>query len=175
MAYNTVSLKTDADGKPIPQYYNPVTNQYEVTQGENGATRTVLYDAYGNPVDLESLITAITNTLNARHLPIGASTEKKQNDAINKLSDILSNLPSNYSTETKQDEIIEKIAEVISKIPSVTNIETKQSQILNKMNPKTHYLLSTDEKPTTAEKGETVFEIDTTTVFMWDGTEWVVI
>ena len=151
MAYNTVSLKTDVDGKPIPQYYNPVTNQYEVTQGENGATRTVLYDKYGNPVDLESLITAITNTLNARHLPIGASTEEKQTEMIAKLTEIMANIPTDTSTSTKQDEIIDKLG------------------------PKTHYLLSTDAKPSGTEKGETVFEIDTQTVYMWNGNEWVVI
>lgn len=127
MAYNTVSIKKDVDGKPIPQYYNQLQNTYEVLQGRNGANRVELYDSDGNPVDLVGLIESIIDILNSRNLPVGASTEEKQN------------------------------------------------QILDKMNPKTHYLLSTDTKPASAEKGETVFEIDTQTVYMWNGNEWVVI
>ena len=33
MAYNTKPIKNDVDGKPIPQYYNPVTDLYEALQG----------------------------------------------------------------------------------------------------------------------------------------------
>lgn len=127
MAYNTVPIKKDVDNKPIPQYYNPLVDQYEALQGRNGANRVELYDADGNPVDLVGLIESIIDILNSRNLPVGASTE------------------------------------------------AKQDEILDKMNPKTHYLLSTDMKPTSAEKGESVFEIDTQTVYMWNGNEWVVI
>lgn len=122
-----MSIKKDVDGKPIPQYYNQLQNTYEVLQGRNGANRVELYDSDGNPVDLVGLIESIIDILNSRNLPVGASTEEKQN------------------------------------------------QILDKMTPKTHYLLSTDTKPASAEKGETVFEIDTQTVYMWNGNEWVVI
>ncbi|HQD38842.1 MAG TPA: hypothetical protein PK687_08035 [Candidatus Avimonas sp.] len=50
MAYNTKSIKKDVDGKPIPQYFNPLTDQYEELRGTGGASRTILYDNNGNPV-----------------------------------------------------------------------------------------------------------------------------
>jgi len=54
MAYNTVSIQKDVDGKPIPQYYDPLLDAYRVLQGRNGANRVELYDADGNPIDLEA-------------------------------------------------------------------------------------------------------------------------
>jgi len=92
MAYNTVSIKKDVDGKPIPQYYNALQNAYEVLQGRNGANRVELYDADGNPVDLVGLIETIINILNQNNLPIGASTESKQDEIISNLVDILTKL-----------------------------------------------------------------------------------
>lgn len=92
MAYNTVSIKKDVDGKPIPQYFNALQNAYEVLQGRNGANRVELYDADGNPVDLVGLIETIINILNQNNLPIGASTESKQDEIISNLVDILTKL-----------------------------------------------------------------------------------
>ena len=37
MAYNAKSLVTDRNNKPVPQYYNPTTDQYEVIVGSHGA------------------------------------------------------------------------------------------------------------------------------------------
>ena len=37
MAYNDKSIITDVDRRPVPQYFNPGTNQYEVIQGRYGA------------------------------------------------------------------------------------------------------------------------------------------
>ena len=37
MAYNAKSLVTDRNNKPVPQYYNPTTDQYEPIVGNYGA------------------------------------------------------------------------------------------------------------------------------------------
>lgn len=37
MSYNANSLVTDRNGKPVPQYYNPKDNRYEVITGNHGA------------------------------------------------------------------------------------------------------------------------------------------
>jgi hypothetical protein len=50
MAYNTKAIKTDVNAKPIPQLYNPVTDEYEVLQGTGGAARQVLYGPDGQPI-----------------------------------------------------------------------------------------------------------------------------
>ena len=52
MAYNSKAIKTDVNAKPIPQYYNPVTDEYEVLQGVGGAARQVLYGTDGQPISI---------------------------------------------------------------------------------------------------------------------------
>jgi len=41
MPFNTRRIKTDADGRPVPQYFNPAADDYEVLQGEAGASRHI--------------------------------------------------------------------------------------------------------------------------------------
>lgn len=51
MSYNTKSLKTDLSGKkPVPQYFNPSADNYEVLYGAHGASRNIIYDKDGNPL-----------------------------------------------------------------------------------------------------------------------------
>lgn len=47
MSYKTKSLITDINSKPVPQYYNTETDEFEVTRGANGANRVILYGANG--------------------------------------------------------------------------------------------------------------------------------
>lgn len=135
MAYNTVSIQKDVDGKPIPQYYDPILDAYRVLQGRNGANRVELYDADGNPIDLEALFTAIETILLAI----------KDTAGIKKIVDALPAGTNNIGKVTFDGSTME------------------------------YYGKSTDTKPTPDKVGATFFEIDTTTVFMWDGTDWVVI
>jgi hypothetical protein len=87
MAYNTKAIKTDVNAKPIPQLYNPVTDEYEVLQGTGGAARQVLYGPDGQPISTtegklavraSEVETALENLLN------GQSTAAKQ-DALTAL------------------------------------------------------------------------------------------
>lgn len=135
MAYNTVSIQKDVDGKPIPQYYDPLLDAYRVLQGRNGANRVELYDADGNPIDLEALFIAIETILLAI----------KDTAGIKKIVDALPAGSNNIGKVTFDGSTME------------------------------YYGKSTDTKPTPDKTGATFFEIDTTTVFMWDGTDWVVI
>lgn len=135
MAYNTVSIQKDVDGKPIPQYYDPILDAYRVLQGRNGANRVELYDADGNPIDLEALFIAIETILLAI----------KDTAGIKKIVDALPAGTNNIGKVTFDGSTME------------------------------YYGKSTDTKPTPDKVGATFFEIDTTTVFMWDGTDWVVI
>jgi len=135
MAYNTVSIQKDVDGKPIPQYYDPILDAYRALQGRNGANRVELYDADGNPIDLEALFTAIETILLAI----------KDTAGIKKIVDALPAGTNNIGKVTVDGSTME------------------------------YYGKSTDTKPTPDKVGATFFEIDTTTVFMWDGTDWVVI
>ena len=59
MAYTSVPIRKDLDGKPIPQYYNPISDQYEPVNGLGGVQKVVLCDANGI-VDMDT----ISNQLN---------------------------------------------------------------------------------------------------------------
>jgi len=64
------------------------------------------------------------------------------------------------------------IKKIVDALPAGTNNIGKVTFDGNTME---YYGKSTDTKPTPNKVGATFFEIDTTTVFMWDGTDWVVI
>ena len=109
MAYNSKAIKTDVNAKPIPQYYNPVTDEYEALQGTGGAARQVLYGPDGNPIsttegklavraaELEEKLEAVRvllNTLTGEDF----ATQKT-------LAQILGKMIAAPATEAKQDEI----------------------------------------------------------------------
>lgn len=60
MAYNTKSIIKDVNGKPIPQYWNPETDQYEVIKSKNGMLRVIMVDSQGNEIQTQDLIDQIT-------------------------------------------------------------------------------------------------------------------
>jgi len=45
MAYSTKSIIKDVNGKPIPQYWNPETDQYEVITSKDGMLRVNMVDS----------------------------------------------------------------------------------------------------------------------------------
>lgn len=57
MAYNTAGILKDVNEKPIPQYYNEVTDQYEPLKGAEGANRIV------GVVKLDSNVSLFQGTL----------------------------------------------------------------------------------------------------------------
>lgn len=50
VSYNTQAIKTDVNGKPIPQYFNAQQDQYEALLGQDGAARAILYGPDGQPI-----------------------------------------------------------------------------------------------------------------------------
>jgi hypothetical protein len=52
MAYNTKPIVKDSEGKPIPQYYNQISNQYEPMSGASGGQKVILYNSIGEEIDL---------------------------------------------------------------------------------------------------------------------------
>lgn len=64
MAFNTKSIIKDVNQKPVPQYYNPTTDVYEVLEGKNGANKVMLYNEAGAAIDLATLIATIVTAIN---------------------------------------------------------------------------------------------------------------
>jgi hypothetical protein len=141
MAYNTKAIKTDVNAKPIPQYYNPVTDEYEVLQGVDGATRQVLYGPDGNPIsttegklavraaELEEKLEAIRVLLN--------SLAGKDFATQTTLAQILAKMIAAPATEAKQDMIAGHVDDVETLLTALTGkdfaTQTTLAQILGKM------------------------------------------
>jgi len=50
VAHNTKPILTDVNGKPIPQYFDPLADEYKPLLGQHGAARSVLYGPDGQPI-----------------------------------------------------------------------------------------------------------------------------
>lgn len=59
MVYNTKSIIRDINNKPIPQYWNPITQQYEVIEGKDGMLRVIMVDSEGREIQIQNLIDQI--------------------------------------------------------------------------------------------------------------------
>jgi hypothetical protein len=123
MAYNTKAIKTDLNAKPIPQYYNPVTDEYEVLQGTGGAARAELYGPDGNPIsttegklavratELEEKIEAVRVLLNA----LAGEDFATQTT----LAQILGKMIAAPATEAKQDSLATLVGAIEDKLDGV--------------------------------------------------------
>lgn len=63
MAYNEKSILKDVNQKPIPQYWNPSTDRYELVEGHNGMLKVVLVDEQGRYVHSQSLVDQIADKI----------------------------------------------------------------------------------------------------------------
>ena len=63
MAYNEKAIIRDVNQKPIPQYYNPDTDRYEVIEGKNGMLKVILVDEQGRYVHSQSLVDQIASKI----------------------------------------------------------------------------------------------------------------
>lgn len=63
MAYSTKSIIKDVNGKPIPQYWNPETEQYEVITSKDGMLRVIMVDSQGREIQTQNLVDQISAKL----------------------------------------------------------------------------------------------------------------
>lgn len=63
MSYNTKSIIKDVNGKPVPQYWNPIDDKYEVVESRDGMLRVNMVDSQGNEIQSQSLVDQISNKL----------------------------------------------------------------------------------------------------------------
>lgn len=181
MAYNTKSIIKDLNQKPVPQYWNPDTQKYEVLQGHGGANRVLLYDVTGNPVDITMLISTIITSINTT----GTTQLRTGTNSIGKVEVTELPLATNASTLGKQDEII---SEIVNGVTDILESLEKQDDIILAITQAVTNILNGLEKPQMEYfgykvdvkpiegiiKGAIYFEFDGD-VYMFDGIEWVVI
>lgn len=60
MAYNTKAILKDVNKKPVPQYFNSDTDQYELITSKNGMLRVIMVDSQGREIQSQDLIDQIT-------------------------------------------------------------------------------------------------------------------
>ena len=174
MAYNTAAIKKDVDNKPVPQIYNQLLDAYEVLQGRNGANRVELFDADGNAVDLETLLTAIVTKLTdvaitSSALPTGAATAAKQ-DTLKTAIDALATVMTAIKDATGIKKITDALPAGTNNIGKVT-LDGSTKELRGKA----------ASKPAAGSVivGTTYWSIDTdphaNAVEVSNGTSWVVI
>ena len=116
MAYNSKAIKTDVNAKPIPQLYNPVTDEYEVLQGVGGAARQVLCGPDGQPISttegkLAVRAAELEEKLEAVRVLLDALTGKDFATQTT-LAQILGKMIANPATAAKQDMIAGHVDDV---------------------------------------------------------------
>ncbi len=195
MAYNTVVIKKDADNKPVPQYYNPVTDEYEVLQGTGGAARQVLYGPDGNPlsvVDNKLAVRATELEEKLEAVRVLLNTLAGEDFATQTtLAQILGKMIAAPATEAKQDSLATLVGAIEDKLDGVidgtTPAKTQLTGSLVQVGDKEYPVSSGStlrgkaaDKPDAAAAHAVIpycyyFSIDTGVVEATDGTSWAVI
>lgn len=60
MAYKEKAILKDVNKKPVPQYWNPETQQYEVIESKDGMLRVVMVDSQGREIQTQNLVDQIS-------------------------------------------------------------------------------------------------------------------
>ena len=60
MAYNEKAILRDVNKKPVPQYWNKETQQYEVIESKDGMLRVIMVDSQGREIQTQNLVDQIS-------------------------------------------------------------------------------------------------------------------
>ena len=63
MAYNEKAILRDVNKKPVPQYWNKETQQFEVIESKNGMLRVIMVDSQGREIQSQELVDQISAKL----------------------------------------------------------------------------------------------------------------
>lgn len=144
MAYNDKRLKTDLEGKPIPQAYNPDIDDYEPVHSTNNALHQVIYGPNGQPIstvgnklavratELEALMQGLATEgklEQVRQLLAGVATENTLEQARTLLEAIST---KDFATSSKQDALNIAVEDLKSELNLVkSELETIKANQLS--------------------------------------------
>lgn len=60
MSYNIKAILKDVNDKPVPQYWNPETQKYEVFEGKGGKLKVNMVDKNGSQIQSQELVDQIS-------------------------------------------------------------------------------------------------------------------
>lgn len=63
MAYNEKAILKDVNKKPVPQYWNKETQQFEVIESKDGMLRVIMVDSQGREIQSQDLVDQIAAKL----------------------------------------------------------------------------------------------------------------
>ena len=63
MSYNIKAILKDVNDKPVPQYWNPETQKYEVFEGKGGKLKVNMVDSDGNQIQTQDLVDQISTKI----------------------------------------------------------------------------------------------------------------
>lgn len=63
MAYNEKAILRDVNKKPVPQYWNKETQQFEVIESKDGMLRVIMVDSEGREIQSQNLVDQISAKL----------------------------------------------------------------------------------------------------------------
>lgn len=63
MAYNEKAILKDVNNKPVPQYWNKETQQFEVIESKDGMLRVIMVDSEGREIQTQNLVDQISAKL----------------------------------------------------------------------------------------------------------------
>ncbi len=169
MSASTKGLQGDKDKKPAPQYFNPVTNDYEYLLGSGGAARHILYDEDGNPVDLEGILEVLGLDL--------TSLEGKDFATETTLNSFLALIGEVQAIPTANT-LLARLKSLEDKIDAITAGTTPVVSKLSGSNMDLRGTAATKPLATAVTIGATYWSVDTDpsaeAIEVSDGTKWVV-
>ena len=191
MAYNDKRLKTDLEGKPIPQAYNPAIDDYEPVHSTNNALNQVIYGPNGQPIsavgnklavratELEALMQGLATEgklEQVRQLLSGVATENKLEQARELLEAISG---KDFATQTTLAAVVAKLADLESELANIKANQLSGDQKVQLSGTIVELGLLADRPTATPEnKGMGYFAWDApegNELTYSDGTKWVVI
>ena len=188
MAYNDKRLKTDLEGKPIPQAYNPDIDDYEPVHSTNNALNQVIYGPNGQPIstvgnklavratELEALMQGLATEgklEQVRQLLAGVATENKLEQARTLLDAIST---KDFATQTTLAAVLAKLADLESELATIKANQLSGDQKVQLSGTIFGADIS-DRPPANSVPVGTTFVITNAELDAWisNGTDWVVI
>ena len=189
MAYNDKRLKTDLEGKPIPQAYNPDIDDYEPVHSTNNALNQVIYGPNGQPIstvgnklavratELEALMQGLATEgklEQVRQLLSGVATENKLEQARALLEAIST---KDFATQTTLAAVLAKLADLESELATIKANQLSGDQKVQLSGTDVVIGLLADRPPASEMRGRGYYAWDETDghkLKYSDGTNWVV-
>lgn len=129
MAHNTRPILVDVNGKPIPQYFDPLADEYKSLLGQHGAARSILYGPDGQPITNENPLEVRVRQLETLLGALNAAKETNPDAASATLLSLIRGLLSAAAKETTLEAIkstdgIKKIADAVT-VSGLENLATE--------------------------------------------------